>query len=77
MWWLIPLFTIGLLAVHIFKMMRLYLVLMEHKIDFGKFVLLYLKSTLVNLIIPFKLGEVYRVFCIKKETRYEKHGTLE
>ncbi len=76
MWWLIPLFTIGLLAVHIFKMMRLYLVLMEHKIDFGKFVLLYLKTTLVNLIIPFKLGEVYRVFCIKKETRYWQVGIL-
>lgn len=76
MWWLIPLFLIGFVAVHIFKMMRLYLVLMEHKIGFGKFVLLYLKTTLVNLIIPFKLGELYRIFCISKATKHWQVGVL-
>ena len=76
MWWLIPLFLIGFTAVHIFKMMRLYLVLMEHKIGFGKFVLLYLKTTLVNLIIPYKLGELYRIFCINKETKHWQVGVL-
>lgn len=76
MWWLIPLFLVGFMAVHIFKMMRLYLVLMEHKIGFGKFVLLYLKTTLVNLIIPMKLGELYRIFCISKETKHWQVGVL-
>lgn len=76
MWWLIPLFLVGLIAVHLFKMMRLYLVLMEHKIGFGKFVLLYLKTTLVNFIIPFKLGEVYRIFAIGKATRHWQVGVL-
>lgn len=76
MWWFIPLFLIGFMAVHIFKMMRLYLVLMEHKIGFGKFVLLYLKTTLVNLIIPFKLGELYRIFCISKATKHWQVGVL-
>lgn len=76
MWWLIPLFLVGFVAVHIFKMTRLYLVLMEHKIGFGKFVLLYLKTTLVNLIIPFKLGELYRIFCISRATKHWQVGVL-
>ena len=49
MWWLIPLLLAGFILVHTAKMLRLYLVLMEHKIGFGRFVLLYLKTTLVNL----------------------------
>jgi hypothetical protein len=76
MWWLIPLFLLGFILVHLAKMMRLYLVLMEHKISFGSFVLLYLKTTLVNLIIPFKLGELYRIFCINKETGHWQVGVL-
>lgn len=76
MWWLIPLFLAGFVLVHLFKMLRLYLVLMEHKIGLGRFVLLYLKTTLVNLIIPFKLGELYRVFCISRETKHWQVGVL-
>lgn len=76
MWWLIPLFLAGFISVHAAKMLRLYLVLMEHKIGFGRFVLLYLKTTLVNLIIPLKLGELYRIFCISKETKHWQVGVL-
>lgn len=76
MWWLIPLFLAGFILVHFAKMFRLYLVLMEHKIGFGRFVLLYLKTTLVNLIIPLKLGELYRIYCISRETKYWQVGVL-
>lgn len=76
MWWLISLFLVGFILVHLFKMLRLYLVLMEHKISFGRFVLLYLKTTLVNFIIPFKIGELYRIFCISKETKHWQVGVL-
>lgn len=76
MWWLIPLFLAGFILVHLFKMLRLYLVLMEHRIGFGRFVLLYVKTTLVNLIIPFKMGELYRIFCISRETKHWQVGVL-
>ena len=55
------LLILGFAGVHLFKMIRLYLVLMEHKLPLWQFVLLYLRTTLVNLIIPFKLGELYRI----------------
>lgn len=67
--WIIPLFLIGFIVVHLAKMMRLYLVLLEQKIEFRRFVLTYLKTTFVNLVIPFKLGEIYRIFCFSRETK--------
>lgn len=66
----------GFIAVHLFKMARLYLVLMEHRIPFGRFVLLYFRTTFVNLIVPFKLGEIYRVEEIARETRVWQVGLL-
>lgn len=72
----IYLFFFGFLLVHFCKMLRLYLVLMEHKIPFDKFVLLYAKTTLVNLLIPYKIGEIYRFYCISKETKHWQVGIL-
>lgn len=70
------LFLAGFILVHLSKMLRLYLVLMEHKIPFWEFVLLYLKTTLVNFIIPFKIGEVYRFYCISRKTKHWQVGIL-
>lgn len=62
------LFLIGFTIVHLFKLMRMYLVVLEKNIPFKRFVLAYLRTTLVNLIIPFKLGEIYRVMVFSKLT---------
>lgn len=51
----------GFLLVHIIKMMRMYLIVLDRKISFDRFVPAYLRTTLVNLLIPYKLGEVYRI----------------
>ncbi len=64
----IILFLAGFTAVHVFKALRLYLVLMEQQISFGRFLYIYLETTCVNLIIPFKLGEIYRVCRLSMET---------
>lgn len=66
----------GAVLVHFFKMMRLYLVLMEHKMPFLKFVLLYIRTTFVNLAIPYKLGELYRIEEIARETKIWQVGFL-
>ena len=49
------------LCVHLIKMMRMYLIVMDQKIPFDRFVPAYMRTTLVNLIVPYKLGEVYRI----------------
>ena len=56
------------LIIHTIKMFRMYLVLLENRVEFGRFVFAYLRTTLVNLIIPFKLGEIYRMFVYSRMT---------
>lgn len=57
----LPLIILGFTIVHVIKMMRMYLILLDRKITFERFVPAYFRTTLVNLVIPYKLGEVYRV----------------
>ena len=49
------------ILVHLIKMMRLYLIVMDRKVSFDRFVPAYLRTTLVNLVIPYKIGEIYRI----------------
>lgn len=70
------LLILGFCGVHLFKMIRLYLVLMEHRLPLWKFVLLYLRTTLVNLIIPYKLGELYRIEEVARLTGIWQVGVL-
>lgn len=60
---------IWFLIIHTVKMFRMYLVLLEHRVEFCKFVFAYLRTTLVNLIIPFKIGEIYRMIVYSRMTK--------
>ncbi|MBQ7563715.1 MAG: hypothetical protein IJT16_06970 [Lachnospiraceae bacterium] len=64
------------LLIHLFKMMRMYLVLIDQKIGFLRFVFAYCRTTLVNLAIPFKLGEVYRVAVFYRLSKSMEVGLL-
>ncbi len=57
------------LCVHLIKMMRLYLIVMDQKISFDRYVPAYLWTTLVNLVIPYKLGELFRIFVFYRITK--------
>ncbi|MBO4266957.1 MAG: flippase-like domain-containing protein [Lachnospiraceae bacterium] len=57
---------IAFICVHFIKMMRLYLIVMDRKVSFDRFIPAYLRATLVNLLIPYKLGEVYRVLVFSR-----------
>jgi len=64
-------------GAHFFKFSRFYLVLMEErKLSFFDIFFLYVRTTLVNLIIPFKLGELYRVAAVKHMSGSFKTGIL-
>lgn len=76
MLYLVPLFLAGLFMVHALKMMRFYLVLLEEKIPIKEFIFLYIKTTFINLLIPFKLGEAYRAACVIRLTKCVQVGIL-
>ncbi len=64
------------LLIHAFKLMRMYLVLIDGRIEFKRFVFAYFRTTLINLLIPYKLGEVYRVFVFYRLTGSMETGLL-
>lgn len=74
--YIIPLFLLGFLLVHALKMMRFYLVLLEEKLSLKTFIPLYIRTTFVNILIPFKLGEIYRAFCVVRLTKCLEIGII-
>jgi hypothetical protein len=74
--YLVPGFIVGLILVHFAKMMRFYLILMEQRINFLRFVKVYMKITFVNLALPLKMGEIFRIYCFSRETKDGKIGIL-
>lgn len=50
-------------CVYVFKGLRMYLILMEQNIRFARYLPLFLKTTLISIVLPYKLGEVFRAYC--------------
>ena len=50
-------------AVHTLKAARLYLSLYGNKFDIKEYIKTYCKVIPVNIILPFKTGELFRIYC--------------
>lgn len=74
--WIVPAVVILFVIVHGVKLIRLYLILIDEKIPFRRFLFLYCLTTLVNLIVPFKLGEFFRIFVFCRATKSFRIGFL-
>lgn len=72
--WMLPVILILFCIVHAVKMARLYLIVIDRKIPFKRFLLLYCSTTFVNLAIPYKLGEFFRIFAFSKACKSFKIG---
>lgn len=55
------LFTV--ILVHVLKAFRLYLILYGTDIGFGEYIKIYCKTTPVSVLFPWKLGELFRMYC--------------
>lgn len=62
--------------LHVIKLMRMYLVVMERNVSFERFVPAYFRTTFINLVIPYKLGEIYRIVVFKRILGSLKLGFL-
>ncbi len=60
---LLPAVFICIFLAYIFKGIRLYIIMLEYRIPIITFIKVYLKTTLVNIALPFKIGEVFRIYC--------------
>lgn len=63
-------------AVYLLKGLRLYLILMEKRIHLKRFLHIYPKTVLVLLALPYKTGELFRVYCYGQETGEPHSGFL-
>jgi len=62
--------------VYCIKAVRLYLIVMETRIGFKRFLKLYIKTTFVNITLPLKMGELFRCYCYGNELNNYKLGIL-
>ena len=74
--WLLLAVAVIFVIVHITKLIRLYLIVIDEKIPFLRFLFLYCLTTLVNLIVPYKLGEFFRIGVFCKATKSIRIGFL-
>ena len=56
-------FLILVVVVHILKSVRLYLALYYSELKWSDFIKVYCKVTPVSVVLPFKIGDVFRMYC--------------
>lgn len=67
---------LSIVATHFIKALRLYFLMLETRPTVVRFLRTYIKTTLVNLVLPFKLGEFFRMYCFGHELKNYKTGIL-
>ena len=68
--------VVAFLFVHVLKLLRFYVILLELKIPIARFIELYVKTTYVNMIFPLKIGEFFRIYCYGQQVKNFKIGLL-
>lgn len=67
---------LGVILVHITKSLRLYLIILEQRIPIKFFFKQYIKTTLVNITLPIKSGELFKLYCYGTELNNYKISLL-
>lgn len=52
------------ILVHTIKALRLYIILFGNRFSLEEYLKVYVKTAAVNLLLPFKCGEIYRGLCV-------------
>jgi uncharacterized protein (TIRG00374 family) len=52
------------ISVHMMKALRLYIILFGNQFSLSCYIQRYIKTATLNLLLPFKTGEIYRGYCI-------------
>lgn len=76
---IVPIFlltAVCIIAIHFIKALRLYFIMLETRLTLERFFKVYIKTMLVNLVFPFKLGELFRMYCFGSELKSIKRGIL-
>jgi len=50
------------ILIHVFKFLRIYFILLEEMIPLSKMIKIYIKTTFVSTALPFKIGEIFKMY---------------
>lgn len=64
------------LAAHLVRICRLYILFIDRRFSFSEIVKVYIVTTWINFVIPFKFGEIYRITEFSKLCRSFKMGIV-
>lgn len=67
---------IMVLFAYVLKFFRIYLILIERRLPLKIFIKMYLKTTFINLALPFKMGEVFKVYFYGEKMNDYKRALL-
>lgn len=67
---------LGAIIIYVIKATRMYLIMLEKRLTFKRFIKVYVMTSLVNLAFPFKLGEIFRVYSYGNQMENYKQGFL-
>lgn len=62
--------------IHIFKFIKIYFILLAEVIPFKKMVKLYVKTTFVSMVLPYKIGELFKMYSYGKEINNYSKGVV-
>ena len=75
-WWQLVVMLGLFLLMHFARFVRMYFILLEDLIRPSRFLQLYIKTTFVSTLIPFKIGELYKMYCYGYETGSLAKGVI-
>lgn len=64
------------IVIHIVRFARMYFILLEDLINPNRFLQLYIKTSFVSTLIPFKIGELFKMYCYSVETNSSMKGII-
>lgn len=62
------------IVIHFFKFIRIYFILLEEKISLKKMLKIYIKTSFVSTILPFKIGETFKMYSYGHEIKNYPKG---
>ena len=62
--------------IHLFKFIRIYFLLLEEGISLKRRIKIYIKTTFVSIVLPYKLGELFKMYSYGYETKNYAKGII-
>ena len=62
--------------LHLLKFIRIYFILLEEKISLSRIIRTYIKTTFVSIALPFKIGEIFKMYSYGKDINSYSKGII-